>query len=221
MSSTMDWNSRVRVLLGLLVEIFALIYYAMHDYELLRGLSQESAVAVVVILMIVGIVLCVDGVFPSLKVGLMLRVPLKRFKAEIVGKEPFLLGGVVGFKASFRGKLEKGFFTCKVLPPKGVLLPTRVKTHEWWPCYGTFQRIGNSDIGILRGRKSPWEFAWEPKIPRDYPEGEYTVFVGVYESTDSGNECVKEKPFSFHVVDPKNVPSGTIGVSGMLKIIDD
>jgi hypothetical protein len=150
--------------------------------------------------------LLIDGVY---------RRWFKKFEAEVVGKEPFLLGGVVGFKASFRGKLEKGFFTCKVLPPKGTLLPTKEKTHEWWPCYGTFQRMGTRDVGILRGSRN-YEFPWEAKMPEGYPEGEYTVFVGVYESSALSNDVVKEKRLSFLVLDPKNVFSGSPGASGML-----
>jgi hypothetical protein len=161
--------------------------------------------------------LSIDGIY---------RRWFKKFEAEVVGKEPFLLGEVVGFKGSFRGKLEKGFFTCRVLPPKGKVLPSKEKTHEWWPCYGTFQHIENRDVGILRGSRNH-EFSWKAKIPENYPEGEYTAFVGVYESTDSGNECVREKQFSLPVVDRKNVPSGTTGVTAIVneeihrKIIDD
>jgi hypothetical protein len=142
------------------------------------------------------------------------RKRFKTFEAEIVGKEPFLLGGTIGFKASYRGKLERGFFTCRVVPPSGKSLPTEKKTYEYWPCYGTFQHIENRDVGILKGSKD-YEYAWNPEIPKNYPEGEYTAFVGVYESTDSGNKCVKQKPFSFHVVDRKSIPSGSPGVSTM------
>ena len=136
------------------------------------------------------------------------------FDAQIVGKEPFMLGGTVGFKASYRGKLEKGFFSCRVVPPSGKSLPTERKTYEYWPCYGTFQHIEHHDVGILKGSKN-YEYAWNADIPKNYPDGEYTAFVGVYESSASGNECVKEKRLSFLVVDPKNVFSGSPGVSGV------
>jgi hypothetical protein len=69
-------------------------------------------------------------------------------------------------------------------------------------------------VGILRGSGNH-EFSWEAKIPEGYPEGEYTAFVGVYESSASGNKCVKEKRLSFLVVDPKNVFSGSPGVTGV------
>jgi hypothetical protein len=136
----------------------------------------------------------------------------KRFSAEIVGKEPFLLGGTIGFKASYKGKLEKGFFTCRVVPPSGGNLPTEKETYEFWPCYGTFKHIENRDVGILEGSKN-YEYEWNAEIPRTYREGVYTAFVGVYESQTSGNECVKEKRLLFHVVDPKNIVSGSPGVT--------
>jgi len=219
-SRTMDPK---RLLLGVLGFVLAYLgtKLADHIWNLLLGpqigLSEDTLLGVIgILLLVVGAIMLVDSVWPGLKKDLGLRIGLKRFGAEIVGKEPFLLGGVVGFKASFRGKLEKGFFTCRVLPPKGKVLPSKEKTHEWWPCYGTFQRTGTRDVGILRGsnNESALERSWEAKIPEGYPEGEYTAFVGVYESPALGNEVVKEKRFTFLVVDPKNVLSGSPGVSG-------
>jgi hypothetical protein len=212
----MDWKRLFAGVLGFIMASVGTKYFD-HVWNLLLGpqigLSEDVLFGFVsIFLLVVGAIMLADSIWPGLMKDLGLRIGLKRFDAEIVGKEPFLLGGVVGFKASFRGKLEKGLFTCKVLPPKGALLPTKEKTHEWWPCYGTFQRTGTRDVGILRGSRNH-EFSWDPKIPKNYPEGEYTAFVGVYESRDSGNEPVKEKQFSFLVLNPKNVSRGSPGIT--------
>ena len=220
MSSAMGWKKRFGAVVGAMIA-FSTGVFPTEIGALINSIVPNAGFYIVRISFFVAALylgaLSIDGIY---------RRWFKKFEAEVVGKEPFRLGGVVGFKASFRGKLEKGFFTCKILPPKGTVFPTEKKTYEYWPCYGTFQHLENRDVGTLKGSKD-YEYAWEAKIPKNYPEGEYVAFIGVFESDSSVDDWVKKKRLSFLVIDPKNVSSGTTGVTAIIneeiyrKIIDD
>jgi hypothetical protein len=124
----------------------------------------------------------------------------RTFDAEIVGKNRFLLGETVSFKSSFKGHLNYGLFTAKVLLPNG--------NEEFWPAYNTFQRSKEGDVGVLSGQDIH-EAKWSFQIPRNFPTGKYLVQIGVWDRKDSDNIPVKEKSTSFWVL-----PAGYKGSGG-------
>jgi len=61
-------------------------------------------------------VLSVTGI---LLIAITVANKLRTFHAQIVGKEHFVLGETISFKAWFKGELKNGFFTCEVPLPNG------------------------------------------------------------------------------------------------------
>jgi hypothetical protein len=114
------------------------------------------------------------------------------FEAEIVGKTQVLPGENLQFKASYKGKLKNGLFTCK------VFLPNDRET--WWPAPDTFIHTEKGDVGTLSGSKE-YEFTWLAPVPENFPTGKFTACVGVYEWETSKPR--KEKRLTFYVVDPR------------------
>jgi hypothetical protein len=133
------------------------------------------------------------------------RIWITHFDAEILGSSHRYLGETIQFKASFKGELKHGLFTCRVERPD--------KREEWWPAYRTFEHKDKRDVGILSGRKLH-ECSWEFTIPAKHPEGTYTVRVGVHEKPETCTKWFREKTFSLLVTSRSYTMSG--GTSSVL-----
>jgi hypothetical protein len=127
------------------------------------------------------------------------RLWITHFEAEILGPSHKYLGETIQLKASFKGELTHGLFTCKVQRPD--------KREEWWPAYRTLEHKGDRDVGVLSGRKMH-ECSWAFKIPVDYPAGTYTVYVQVCESPETGEKWFKQKAISLQMTSYKFYASG-------------
>ncbi|MGD0177828.1 MAG: hypothetical protein ABSC50_13495 [Candidatus Bathyarchaeia archaeon] len=177
---------------GVLLEVLLFLPGSPTGAYLEATLGVSSATIITLLIAAIGIVLLV----PSIIVIAMTVIRWRRtFHAELVGKDRFLLGESVRFKAWFKGELKNGLFTCKVQLPDG--------NQEWWPAYDTFRRSENGDFGVLSGRKVH-EAEWSVLIAKGYPIGQYTVKIGVWDRVDLGsnNTPVKEKQASFWVLPP-------------------
>jgi hypothetical protein len=159
------------------------------------GVSRVTIVAWVVPTLLVAIVI-VGGLLVA-----EWRGWIGAFEAEIVGKSNFHIGEQVKFKAHFKGKLERGFFTCEVIPPN--------KTGRiWWGSPSTFYKSGTRDIGVLSGKNHASEWDGE-KIPANFPIGTYTARITVCDSLESENKHVEQKNRTFTVVPPYTQSGGT------------
>lgn len=142
--------------------------------------------------------------YPAYAIWSIVSKERRKFDAEIVGKKRLILGETVRFKAYYRGKLSRGFFTCKVTMPD--------RPPEFWPAPDTYQTSKEGDVGVLSG-KELHEAEWGFHIPTNYPVGGYVARIGVWDAKDSraGNSPVREKSVSFLVLSPGSL--GTFGTS--------
>jgi hypothetical protein len=121
------------------------------------------------------------------------------FRAEIVGEKNVQLGESLRLRVWYKGQLQRGLFTSKIVPPKGQTLRNTGKPYVWWPCKRTFLSTKGKSIGLLAG-KGPFEKTWDcDKIPFDYPTGNYVASVRVYDQAVSESEPIKEQNITFSV----------------------
>jgi len=190
---------------GVLLEVLLFLPGSPTGAYLEATLGVSSATIITLLIAAIGVVLLI----PSIIVIAMTVIRWRRtFHAEVVGKDRFLLGETVHFRAWFKGELKNGLFTCKVQLPDD--------TQEWWPAYDTFRREKNRDFGVLSGR-AVHEAEWSGPILKDYPTGRYTAHIKVCDRVDldSDDVTVREKPVSFWVL-PPGYASGSGGTSAIL-----
>jgi hypothetical protein len=191
-------------LLALLLEALVFVPGSPVGSYVEATLGVSTVFLIQVILGAVGLVLLAYPIYTIVHAVVKWR---RTFQAEIVGKDRFLLGESVHFKAWFKGELRHGLFTCDVCLADG--------SQAWWPAYDTFRRSKNGDLGVLSGRKVH-EAEWSVPITKGYPTGQYTVKIGVWDRVDLGskNTPVKEKQASFWVLPPGY--QGSPGISAVL-----
>lgn len=152
---------------------------------------QASDIALVY--QIITAVFLAASIILILIVVIILFDKFQTFIAEIVGKDRFLLGETMHFKAQFKGQLKRGLFICRVRLPNGKIV--------WWPAFDTFRHTKAGDLGILSGRKTH-KAEWNVRIPKKYPTGKYEAQIGVWDRVaGSDNKPVKERSVSFWVLD--------------------
>lgn len=120
------------------------------------------------------------------------------FKAEILDKGPFHRGDTFHTKIKFKGKLVSGFFDNRIDAPKGTTFPGGGTT--WWCADPSNAPDPMDEPGKLVG-EDQWESTWACKIGNDYPIGQYTVNICVYDHLGPKNRpVVKEKTITIEVV---------------------
>jgi len=101
------------------------------------------------------------------------------FEAEILNKKEFELGETVFFHVKFKGELKYGFFDSMIKAPLGKLLPDG-EDHTWSRSPETLADMDYQSLGKLHGKKLH-ESTWSWPIPLNFPTGEYTIFIRVYD----------------------------------------
>jgi len=163
-------------------------------YNLGRITAWLSAVGVSIGIDFVRIILYVGiALFPVyLAANAILYFRRISFEAEIVDKKEFEVGETVFFKVRFRGNLKNGFFDTMIKAPEGKHLPDG-SDHIWCWDRETLPDSYPNTPGKLHGfvvKASTW--GWP--IPLEYPTGEYTLYIRVYDHLGVGNRpVIREK----------------------------
>jgi hypothetical protein len=190
---------KTKAILSALVEaILAVVLYALFDevkrtLTLLSGTTISVGDATIGITVIVSIAVStavlayatIDALRgkPKVKTGMLTprSTRLDIFEAKI-NKPAFELGESVFFFVRFKGLVRYGYYEAVIIRPDRTLV------YSWDPETLPFPR--NETRGLLSGEIDQDSQSWSWPIPMNFPLGQYTARIGLYETypLDRGTE---------------------------------